>query len=182
MSGSAQLFPVVGSTLNIPNPLPTNVTEWDSTTLTAPPTNWGTAPSGTVIGGNVELFAKNSALYADNYGLLVSIAAGTVIANISGPLTVSGTLSSNTAAPIADNVGVLPAVANQVAPVNKEGDQVLLSTDLSGALRTVLAPTSIMGDLISLPRRNQFDINFSGADAINAALITNTSTGGGAVS
>lgn len=46
-----------------------------------------------------------------------------------------GSLSNNTAAPAANNIGVLPAVANAAAPSWTEGNQVLLSTDLSGALR-----------------------------------------------
>ena len=49
--------------------------------------------------------------------------------------TVSGDKSNNTAAPTNDNIGVLPAVANASAPSYTEGRQVLLSTDLSGALR-----------------------------------------------
>ena len=65
MSGTAQIFPVVGSGISIPNPLPINVTEWDSTVLTGVPTNFGTAPSGTVIGGNVSIFAGGSALVVD---------------------------------------------------------------------------------------------------------------------
>lgn len=48
---------------------------------------------------------------------------------------VSGTLTHNNAAPAADNLGVLPAVASAAAPTYTAGDQVLLSTDLSGALR-----------------------------------------------
>ena len=46
-----------------------------------------------------------------------------------------GSLSNNNAAPGANNMGVLPAVANAAAPSWTEGNQVLLSTDLSGALR-----------------------------------------------
>lgn len=48
---------------------------------------------------------------------------------------VSGSLTNNNAAPGADNLGVLPAVANAAAPSYTEGRQVLLSTDLTGALR-----------------------------------------------
>lgn len=46
-----------------------------------------------------------------------------------------GSLTTNAAAPAANNIGVLPAVANAAAPTYTEGYQVLLSTDLSGALR-----------------------------------------------
>src|SRR5271169_6098783 len=50
-------------------------------------------------------------------------------------LLVTGTLTHNNAAPIANNFGVLPAVASTAAPTYTTGDQVLLSTDLSGNLR-----------------------------------------------
>src|SRR5271157_2659004 len=50
-------------------------------------------------------------------------------------LLVTGTLTHNNAAPIADNFGVLPAVASSAAPTYNAGDQVLLSTDLAGNLR-----------------------------------------------
>lgn len=53
---------------------------------------------------------------------------------ISGTIS-SGSLTNNNAAPGANNQGVLPAVANAAAPSYTEGYQVLLSTDLSGALR-----------------------------------------------
>jgi hypothetical protein len=56
----------------------------------------------------------------------------------SGRLTaiVLGALSHNNAAPGATNVGVLPGLANAAAPSYTEGDQVLLSCDLNGNLRT----------------------------------------------
>jgi hypothetical protein len=49
---------------------------------------------------------------------------------------VQGNLTTNNAAPIGNNVGVLPAVASTAAPTYTAGDQVLLSTDLAGNLRT----------------------------------------------
>ena len=99
----------------------------------------------------------------------------------SGTVYITGTLTSNNTAPTSNNIGVLPAIANQVALINKEGAQALLSVDLAGALRTTVAATSILGDLISQDRRNQYDINFSNADATNATILTNSSTGGGSV-
>ncbi len=60
---------------------------------------------------------------------------GSVTFSGSLPSTVSGVKSNNAAAPTSDNLGVLPAVANASAPTWVEGRQVLLSTDLSGALR-----------------------------------------------
>lgn len=48
---------------------------------------------------------------------------------------VAGTKTNNNAAPGATNLGVLPAVATTAAPAHTEGNQVGLSTDLTGALR-----------------------------------------------
>lgn len=46
-----------------------------------------------------------------------------------------GSLSNNNAAPTNNNGGVLAALANAFAPTYTEGNQVLLSVDLTGALR-----------------------------------------------
>jgi hypothetical protein len=126
---SAQVFPIVGSSFTVPNPLPTNVTQWDSTTLTAPPTAWGTAPSGTVIGGNVEMFARNSALYADNYGLLVSIAAGTVLFPATPNVWIEG--STGVALDAAPGA-VAPTNALQIAGADTAGKTRVIATDLVG--------------------------------------------------
>lgn len=62
--------------------------------------------------------------------------SGTVTANAgSGTFTIAGGKTNNNAAPGATNDGVLPAVANAAAPSYTEGNQVALSTDLTGALR-----------------------------------------------
>lgn len=58
-----------------------------------------------------------------------------VIASDQSDITVIGDKTNNNAAPGANNVGVLPAIANAVAPIYTEGNQVLLSTDLSGSQR-----------------------------------------------
>lgn len=51
------------------------------------------------------------------------------------PWIVAGALTHNNAAPSTKNIGALVALANAAAPTFTEGDQVLLSTDLTGALR-----------------------------------------------
>lgn len=51
------------------------------------------------------------------------------------PFFMQGTKTNNNAAPGANNVGVLPALANSSAPSYTDGDQVLLSVDTTGALR-----------------------------------------------
>lgn len=49
--------------------------------------------------------------------------------------TVVGNLTNNNAAPIGNNIGVLPAIVNQNAPAWNEGNQSLLSVDRTGSLR-----------------------------------------------
>jgi len=61
----------------------------------------------------------------------VSVTQGT------SPWVVGGNLTNNNAAPSSNNIGALIAVANAAAPTWTEGDQVLLSEDLSGRLRTL---------------------------------------------
>jgi hypothetical protein len=58
------------------------------------------------------------------------------VSNFPATQVVTGNLTNNNAAPAANNVGVLPAEANAANPTWTEGDQVLLSEDLSGHLRT----------------------------------------------
>jgi hypothetical protein len=61
----------------------------------------------------------------------------TVTANAgTGTFTVAGGKTNNNAAPGATNVGTLNAVATAAAPSFTEGNQVALSVDLAGALRT----------------------------------------------
>ncbi len=50
-----------------------------------------------------------------------------------------GILTNDAGAPGTDNLGVLPAEANAAAPSFSEGNAVLLSTDLAGALRVNIA-------------------------------------------
>jgi hypothetical protein len=72
----------------------------------------------------------------DPTGSTIQPVSGTVTANQGGaPWSVVGTLTHNAAVPGANNMGVLPAVANASAPSYNEGDQVFLSVDLAGNLR-----------------------------------------------
>jgi hypothetical protein len=72
-----------------------------------------------------------------------------VIASDQSTLTTAGNLTNNNAAPAATNVGVLNARANAAAPTWTEGNQVLLSTDLSGNLRVTMAAatSTVVGNL-----------------------------------
>src|SRR5271167_968109 len=87
----------------------------------------GTASTATSFTGTVAMSFNAS-------NLIVGLRS-----DASDNLLVTGTLTHNNAAPIANNFGVLPAVASSAAPTYNAGDQVLLSTDLTGNLRVSVA-------------------------------------------
>ncbi len=84
------------------------------------------------------------------------------------PVPVKGLKTHNAAVPGASNVGTLPAIATNVAPTYTEGNQVGLSTDLTGALRV---------SATFIPSGTQ-DVNLTQIDG-NAALTGNGTTGAG---
>lgn len=92
-----------------------------------------------------------------------------------------GTLTHNNAAPTANNVGVLPAVASTAAPTYTTGDQVLLSTDLAGNLRTLssASPLSdLVGTLVALNAANAAaTLNAFGYLAIGGFIAAGTLAG-----
>src|SRR5271154_1455921 len=107
------------------------------TQLTGTVTAYGTAPTGNVFG--VNAFITNTVPVT----LTSTTITGTVaVTQSTSPWVVSGNLTHNNAAPAANNVGVLPAVASTAAPTYTTGDQVLLSTDLAGNLRVTFAAAS----------------------------------------
>jgi len=75
-------------------------------------------------------------------GTLMMVDDGVNIQSASGDsngrlnVNVRGDKTNNNAAPGATNVGALVAIANAAAPTWSEGNEVLLSTDLSGRLRS----------------------------------------------
>jgi hypothetical protein len=79
----------------------------------------------------VDLDIRNLVFATDK----VDASGSTVAATQSGTWSVVGTKTNNTAAPGADNFGVLPAIATAIAPSYTEGNLVGLSTDLAGAIR-----------------------------------------------
>lgn len=84
----------------------------------------------------------------DNAGSLT--VDGTVaVSSIGGTVTVAGNKTNNNAAPGATNVGTLPGVATAAAPTYVEGNQVALSTDLTGALRVSGGGVSVTEDVQS---------------------------------
>jgi len=93
--------------------------------------NFGSSPAAAPVQAvNSSIFSGTTALTNTGGALNVNIT------NATGPFTVAGNLSNNTAAPIADNVGVLPAIAATSYTTNTytNGNQVLLVTDLHGAV------------------------------------------------
>ncbi len=93
---------------------------------------------------------------------------GTVSFSGSIPSTVSGVKSNNAAAPTSDNLGVLPAIANASAPSWTEGRQVLLSTDLSGALR--VAATISTAGLATSAKQDTGNTSLASIDTKTPAL------------
>lgn len=99
----------------------------------------GTWTSGILVtGGVTHVRVRVSAYTSGTLPTTLKSTAGIGPMALAAPQTlfVKGARSHNGAAPtIATNLGVLPAIANAAAPTFTEGRQVLLSTDLSGALR-----------------------------------------------
>jgi hypothetical protein len=152
------------------------------------------APNGTTIQGvvdagqNVAGFpvsmgfkdasGKNQYLTGDLLGNLnVNVAAGSV--TISG--AIAGGLTNNNAPPGANNLGVLPAIANAAAPSWAEGNQVLLSVDRAGNLRSIAQGFVASGS--SLVGVNPVAMGMNGAGAVARflteanALASTTGTG-----
>lgn len=112
----------------------------------------GPNKSGDNVDGLVELMYGYD--YTNNVWRRVAVDAsgnigsggggGTVAQGAGGASAwlVDGNLTHNNAAPGATNLGVLPALGNASPPTFTEGDQVLLSTDLSGRLRVQGASTT----------------------------------------
>lgn len=72
---------------------------------------------------------------------------GVTIASDQSTLTTQGGKTNNNAAPGATNLGVLPAVANAATQSWTEGNQVALSTDLSGNTRIVANDETASGNI-----------------------------------
>ncbi len=144
---SAQIFPIVGSGIVLPNPLPTQDVSDGTPGAPAPSSAMQVAGSD---GTNLQVIATDT----------------------SGHPKVIGTLTNNNAAPAATEVGVLPALANASAPTWTEGDQVLESVDLSGNQRVVLKAetTKVIGTV------NQGTSPWVVSGTVTSTLPSNTNT------
>lgn len=137
------------------NALDINIKSGNLTTL--PVTNAGTFASqatlqtqtDTVMVGGVNIKEINAVTPLMGNGttgtgsLRVTLASDTT--SNTNAFLVAGGKTNNNAAPGATNIGALVGLANAVAPTWTEGDQVLVSTDLSGNQRTTLG-TLISGE------------------------------------
>ena len=99
----------------------------------------GAIASGAIASGAIAAGAAAAGAFADGSVFVRSNAASTF------PVTAIGTLTNNNAAPAGTNVGALTAIANAAAPSFSEGDQVLVSVDLSGHQRVVATGPAASG-------------------------------------
>src|SRR5271163_1946216 len=128
---------VIGAVTQSGGPWTINETQLNSVALGSP-SNYGTSPGAVSVQG-VNAFVTNTVAVT----LTSTTVTGTVaVTQSTSPWVVAGGLTHNNAAPAANNVGVLPAVASTAAPTYTTGDQVLLSTDLAGNLRVTFAAAS----------------------------------------
>jgi hypothetical protein len=103
-----------------------------------------------------------------------------VFPEASGTVPVTGSLFTNSAAPLGNNIGVLPAVASAVAPTLIEGNQVFLSTDLTGALRVNVGSVVASNDItewagVTLGSPSNYGTSPGAVTVIGVnAFITNT--------
>jgi hypothetical protein len=108
-------------------------------------------PAGTNVIGHVITDTGSTTTVTGNVIVVQPTGTNLHVVVDSGSFSATGSLTNNNAAPAANNMGVLPAIANASPPAYTEGNQVLLSTDLSGVLRvgitnsptvTVVQPTA----------------------------------------
>jgi hypothetical protein len=120
-----------GAAIAAGNPLFTNISDGTNVLTANAITAWGTAPTGHVLGVNAEMFAGNTALTATGSSLNVNVTGS------SGNITVVGNLTNNNAAPTTTNIGSLDYIATATPEAYTQGNQVLATTSLGGAVRIV---------------------------------------------
>jgi hypothetical protein len=132
------------------SPWVVSVTQFAGTTLGATAvTNYGSTPAAVAVPAVNAFITNVPTVNQQVIGCTQSTSPWVVSAAAVGttqgtsPWIVAGTLTTNTAAPAANNIGVLPAIANANTPSYTEGDQVLLSVNLGGLLR---AKSNVFGN------------------------------------
>ncbi len=117
-------------------------------------------------------------------GVVSAVAVPPSTATVSGTVTTAGSLTNNNAAPGANNLGVLPGIANAAPPSWTEGDQVLLSENLSGAMRAAAEGPTAAGAAITRPPvviagQNSGNVKLFGLDASGFMTVNEGTTGTG---
>lgn len=137
VDGSQVTQPVSGSVTvsgsvsvsNLSEPLDTESADGAHATIGAT-----TDAEATSNGSLVALLKRLRTLLAG--GLPAALVGGRLDVNVGNTPTVAGGKTSNGGAPGATNLGTLPAIATAAAPSYTEGNQVGLSVNLAGELRT----------------------------------------------
>jgi hypothetical protein len=147
---------VAGAAVAAGNPVPTNLEVGGAAVAAANPvpitpgtgaqfpvvgvhTNNAAAPVSDLVAVLAAVATTAAPTYATGDAVMLSTdTAGNLRVTMAATATqgVAGQLTNNNAAPAANNLGVLPAVAATAAPTYTAGDQVLLVTDTSGNLNT----------------------------------------------
>lgn len=177
VDGSAVTQPVSGT-------ITANAGTGSFTVAQATAANLNATVTGTVAATQSGTWTVQPGNTANTTAWLVTGTGGTfpvtqaTAANLNA--TVVGGLTHNNAAPAANNVGALVGVASSAAPTYTAGDQVLLSTDLAGNLRTIstTALTDLVGTAGTLNAANQTaTINAAGYSHVGMFLAAGTLVG-----
>jgi len=127
----------------------------------------------------IEKGTPSNPVRIDPTGTTVQPVSGTVsVSDFPASQVVVGNLTNNNAAPAANNMGVLPARANAAAPTWTEGDQVLMSVDLSGVQRMNVAEWN--GVIVASPPDSTGSPSVVASGPNNASAMVWTAANGGA--
>jgi hypothetical protein len=138
--------------------------------------------------GPAAVKAASTAAVATDKALVVAISpnntipvSGTVTVTPSGTQTVAGNKTNNNAAPGATNVGTLPAIANAAVQTWTEGDQVALSEDLNGSLRTSSGsvPEATAAWTSATAANTALTVNLLGYNTVVVTAMTGSTLTGG---
>lgn len=112
--------------------------------VTLSPNNGAKITDGT---NTATVNAASTAAVATDKALVVGLSPNSPLPTGTNTLgKINGALTNNNAAPAATNFGTIPALANASAPSWTEGNQVMLSSDLAGAIRVLERhPSTVLG-------------------------------------
>ena len=157
---------------NTPFPVKTDQTTHGTTDLVAADiTKFG--GTATSLGQKVMASSMPVVLSSDQATIPVTLTSTT----LTGTSTVAGGKTNNNAAPGATNVGALPAIANAVAPVWTEGNQVAESVDLSGNQRVIQVDQIVAATAITATNLNLFSGTATANSTVASATLNGMATG-----